>query len=123
MRDVGVLVWVTFLIVGVIGSMVSSLRKSQTQRRSQPVPPQWVQRFTAAVAPPAAPPARPAPAKPAPAPPPKPAAASAPEHPLPWPERRAVRRLFAGKSDLVRAVIAAEVLGKPRGLSDEYLPH
>jgi len=28
-------------------------------------------------------------------------------------------RLFEGRGDLVRAVIAAEVLGKPRALSDE----
>jgi hypothetical protein len=28
--------------------------------------------------------------------------------------------LFGGRPELVRAVIAAEVLGKPRALSDEY---
>ena len=31
-------------------------------------------------------------------------------------------RLFARRGALVRAVIAMEVLGKPRGLSDEHFP-
>jgi hypothetical protein len=33
---------------------------------------------------------------------------------------KAARRLFADRREIVRAVIAAEVLGKPRALSDEY---
>ncbi len=43
MRDVGILIWVVFLIVGVVGSMVSSARRqvaSRAEPKSAPVPPQ-----------------------------------------------------------------------------------
>jgi hypothetical protein len=35
---------------------------------------------------------------------------------------RRPRRFFAGRRGIVQAVIAAEVLGKPRALGDEYFP-
>ncbi len=187
MRDVGILIWVVFLIVGVVGSMVSSARRqvaARAESKSAPVPPQWQPsqgqpppqgqpspqgaRVTSFVVPvtqggtassarsallrqlsesqgqgdsaarqrlvqtllaqvqgqaPAAAPPPPAPAPPAPPrpPPPKPAPAlraepaGAPEAP-----RLRQRSLFGTGPELVRAVIAAEVLGKPRGLNDEY---
>ena len=138
MRDIGILVWVAFLIVGVIGSIVSSIRKQAARstrdgsrrvilseavrpsRRAewQPPPgqlPQWVARIAAQVAPPPAPP-RPAPPPPKPSPAPVPAVEAAHEPVAP---RR--RRLFRDRKAIVQAVIAAEVLGKPRALRDEYL--
>ncbi|HXO17462.1 MAG TPA: hypothetical protein VN909_04775, partial [Candidatus Dormibacteraeota bacterium] len=66
MRDIGIFVWVVLLVIGVIGSMVSSLRKaSQAQKQGQgqgqlrPPPrpvelrearlPDWAQQFVAAM--------------------------------------------------------------------------
>jgi hypothetical protein len=169
-RDVGIFVWVVLLVVGVIGSMVSSVRKNLPQSdKPQPMPPQWappgpqrttrvvqviqtgtppqatgapqatgvapqvtgvppqaaqqIQRLAdmlraAQVVVPSAPP-------PAPAPPPKPkptpaapqAVVEAPH--ASEPVRSPGRKLFGGRGQLVRAVIAAEVLGKPRALRDE----
>jgi hypothetical protein len=124
MRDVGIFIWVALLVIGVVGSMISSLRRAaKTVSPGAPVPlrearlPDWAQQFVAAAPPPPrpAPPARPAPR---PAPPPAPPRPVAPaEHETP---RRPGRRLFGGKRELVRAVIAAEVLGKPRAFNDEY---
>jgi|SRR5579863_711607 len=166
MRDVGILIWVVFLIVGVVGSMVSSARR-QLAAGKEPkpgqAPPQWkpppgtsqpptvlrltvprgqgdpldasaareqiVQALLQARAQAASPSLGP---HPRPAPPPKPAPPpSAPPRLAPPPPRseppaapevhRPRRRsLFGTGPDLVRAVIAAEVLGKPRGLNDEY---
>lgn len=151
MRDVGFLVWVVLLIVGVVGSMVSSLRKqAQQAQKTAPTqrPPQqpavssapfaaapvelprelapWLERMVQAqVRQP--PPARPRPVQPKPLPP-KPAPVAPPpiEHPHdfighPSARLRMTRDLFAGRN-IVRAVIAAEVLGKPRALGDEYFP-
>lgn len=131
MRDIGILVWVAFLIVGVVGSIVSSIRKQIAKQQAvgqplrripaqwQPPPgqlPQWVQQIAAQVAPPravAAPPVAPKPA------PPPPAVVDHP-HELPG-ASRGTRRLFRDRKAIVQAVIAAEVFGKPRGLRDEYL--
>ncbi|HVN68969.1 MAG TPA: hypothetical protein VMU38_04910 [Candidatus Binatia bacterium] len=128
MRDVGILIWVAFLIVGVAGSMVSSLRKQaqQGQRTQRPVaaePPEWLQRVVEQMAheqpqgPPEAAARPPAPPKPPPLP-----EHDARPHGVPARPQRGRHRLFAGRQAWVRAVIAAEVLGKPRGLSDEYSP-
>jgi hypothetical protein len=133
MRDLGILVWVVFLIVGVVGSMVSSARRQMAagaEAKPTPLPPQWkpAQRPPQAtivrsnvilsgvegpVPQPRAAPLRPAPRAPAPAPPREPS--------TPHEARRArARPIFGTGPELVRAVIAAEVLGKPRGLNDEY---
>jgi hypothetical protein len=148
MRDVGILIWVAFLIVGVIGSISSSIRKQRPPASPAPIPPQWGPRTGLPAQPaPSPPPAQvsvqqqrlaqvlqslaaqtpPQPVAPRPPPPPRPAPALPskpkiePPHSAPEPARR--RPIFQGPSELVRAVIAAEVLGKPRGLSDEYFPH
>jgi hypothetical protein len=138
MRDIGILVWVALLLVGVGGSMLSrirSLRRLQTQQmqspqRAQPPPvptmpwPLQPQPFVSRPAHPLAPAPRPAPQRPPPQRPP----VQAPRHVKPDTARaagatatKAVKRLFGDRSDLIRAVIAAEVLGKPRAFGDEYL--
>jgi hypothetical protein len=123
MRDVATLVWVVLLVIGVISSMVASVR-----RRMNALPPRSAPSAPAGVPPAQAPqpqaqtrqqvvvqqmrqvPVRPtAPAAPPTSAPPS-AGARAPSR----------RRLFPGRQGLVRAVIAAEVLGKPRALRDEY---
>jgi hypothetical protein len=144
MRDVGIFIWVALLIVGVVGSMVSSLRRQmrasapQRMQRSQRMPPPpgltaqppvqtaqappWLQQVIAQLP---VPPPRPA----APPPPKSKKPSTAPplrvepaEHPALQHAVSARHKLFRDRRDLVRGVIAAEVLGKPRGLSDEYFP-
>jgi hypothetical protein len=132
MRDVGILVWVGFLVIGVIGSMVSSARRQAAAgaqgRRPQVSPAtaaaaqqRLVQALTArAQAHVQAPASSPRPAQPRPAPPrPAPAPRSEPA-PAPPAHTARQRSFFGSGPELVRAVIAAEVLGKPRGLNDEY---
>jgi hypothetical protein len=126
MRDIATLVWVVLILIGVISSMVASVR-----RRMNALPPRGAP--LASPAPPGVPPSqapplqaqlrqqlvqqmkqvpvRPAAPATPPASAPRPAAVRAP----------ALRRFFPGRQGLVGAVIAAEVLGKPRALSDEYL--
>lgn len=148
MRDIGLFVWVVLLIVGVVGSMTSSIRRQREQaaRRDggsapppdsrgapQPlagVPPgtsaqqatlvHAMQEITArqGIPPPAPRPRRPA-SRPAPAVPAAPAPQPAP-HSVAPPRPAKQLGLFGSGPELVRAVIAAEVLGKPRALRDEY---
>jgi len=120
-RDVGAIVWVLLVVVGVVSSIVSNARK-QNRGMSRPAPP--------VVRHPLAPPPPPQPQSPAP-----PAAMAAsrvargrPEPSPRQPEqlrtppqaaKRPLHRLFGGdRASVVRAVIAAEVLGKPVGLRD-----
>ncbi len=137
MRDVGILIWVGLLIVGVVGSMISSLRRQtqapalrQAPRRPQAPPvqeqevpsiPTWIDRVSLAPAAPVIPQPVPQPAPPVPKPR---AVAPAPpravtQHPPSRPVHVARRRLLGTKRDIVRAVIALEVLGKPRAFRDE----
>jgi hypothetical protein len=145
MREIGLLIWIVLLFVGVISSILSTVRKAAAARPSAPSvfrtassepvtpPPReaTVRELVAALqaqarAQAAPPPAQPAPAS-APAPPPRPRPAppirqaQAPElHAWPTsPHRAKRRRLFSGKNDVVRGIVAAEVLGSPRGLRDE----
>lgn len=156
MRDVGILIWVVFLVIGVVGSMVSSARRqltanppehrelsfvvrqpSDSARADVSAPPDTAEQHglvealqavqARAQAPGRSPgllsvrPAAPRPVAPRAAPL-RPAAAVPRSSPPAAPEaHRATRRSpFGSGSELVRAVIAAEVLGKPRGLNDEY---
>jgi hypothetical protein len=129
-RDVGLVVWVALLFIGVVGSMISSLRRQAQprpqargelpQRREMPpveLAPQLRRVIVQAPASPA--PQRKPPPVPGPAGAPPPIAAPPPGHDVILRGARR-RRLFSHRGDIVRAVIAAEVLGKPRGLSDEY---
>jgi hypothetical protein len=144
MRDIGLLVWVVLLIVGVVGSMSSRIRSQRRMQgsqaparqrpRPQPAVSMWpppqvtgpAQSTVLQATRPAA--SQPLQATP-PAPSPQPRAAPAvkprpdsqkPVAAVPSETRKAPRPLFAGRREIVRAVIAAEVLGKPRALSDEY---
>jgi hypothetical protein len=147
-RDVGILIWVGLLVIGVVGSMISSMRRQRQAQANgrvpprRPVPPigpsqttplqavtpgtlRWVDRsaVTPSGGPRFAPQAAPAAArevrKPSPVMhvpvPPRPAA----DHQRTHQGLIARRRLFGSKREIVRAVIAAEVLGKPRALRDE----
>jgi hypothetical protein len=127
-RDVGFLVWVVLLFVGVVGSIVSSIRKKTQQApgRRGVVP-----RRVASIPPPVGPSIAPGSFAQVPAPL---RTRAAPSKPLPPPKAgvppaaeafshggaRPPKRFFSTGKDLARAVIAAEVLGKPRGLADEY---
>ena len=140
MREIGVLVWVVFIVIGVVANIASAARKqSQANAGKAPSraapPPQPVQMQQAGQTPaqvlaqrwaanwPAAAPA-PRPQTPQAAPvrqatpvrKPAPAAQAVRPHETARPRRRG---LFADKPSVVRAVIAAEVLGKPRALRDE----
>jgi hypothetical protein len=146
MREIGVLIWVIFLIFGVIGSMVSSIRKQSAAGKEASVPPQWVPQTPQQPRPPAPTPLvlrfqSPAPASAAPqrlpAPPQRPPAPRVPPTPRPQPQPPPSRpesvhpaaptpaprtlRLFGNPHELVRAIVAAEVLGKPRAFRDEQL--
>ena len=118
MREVGTLVWVVLVIIGVVGSMISSARRQALSRRREPAatrprsPASAL--FAQNVRP--APSVHPAPPKARPAPP---RTEAKPAAPIAFEARPRRRRLFEARGDLVRAIIAAEVLGKPRALSDE----
>ena len=134
MRDVGFLVWVGLLIVGVIGSMVSSLRRQAQARqaapRPRPGPPLPAPAGRIVLPLPVAPP-QPAPAvarvPPIPGPSARPRVASSPAS-AGWPSdpfgrspmaaRHPVSR-FLSPTNVAGAVVAAEVLGKPIALRDE----
>jgi hypothetical protein len=139
MHEIGGLVWVVLVIIGVVSSIVQSSRRSAAQRsvqrpqavvrqmpvaqnapvRQQPQP-QFAMREELAsiisqMAAQSQPVQQPRPPPPPPiAPAPRPAAA-----PVPTPVAR-TRKLFGDRTSLVRAVIASEVLGKPLALRDEY---
>jgi hypothetical protein len=146
-RDLGLLIWVVFLVIGVMGSMVSSIRKQMaagprapSQRPPGPQAPQLPpqaplgqpqgslpagvqellnQAFQTRIEPAPARPPSPAP-QPRPTRPPQAARAEPVQRPADAPRVFRGTRLFGTGPELVRAVIAAEVLGKPRGLNSEY---
>ena len=138
---IGLFVWVVLIVIlGVVSSIVSRRAKRQrrppSSRRGRPPRTLVAARLgcrrsgdpdardagdrratgrPAAPARPVRPAAEPAPAPPPPRRPPQPARhAAAASGRAPAPPLRRVRR------DLVRAVIAAEVLGKPQAFNDEY---
>jgi hypothetical protein len=142
MHDIGGLVWIVLVIVGVISTIVRSSRRSVAQRSLStyqsppqpqgPAPPrpadfarselvtelENIIRQSQVAAQPAPPPTAPKPppvAAPAPAPPPRPARV-----PTAAPRPLRAQKLFADRRSLVRAVIASEVLGKPLALRNEY---
>ncbi|HYL26850.1 MAG TPA: hypothetical protein VEW74_03385 [Candidatus Nitrosotalea sp.] len=122
MRDIGILVWVALLVIGVTGSMISSVRRQMQaaqQGRSPGRPVRRQQIALPATATPASPPQPQPPSRPKVRQ--QPAPSQAPEMHLPRRERgRFNARFFANKRSLVQSVIAAEVLGKPRAFNDEY---
>jgi hypothetical protein len=107
--DAGLIVWLIFLVVG----LISGIRRRAGAGRS----------------------ARPAPAQPPPAPPPATVApvivqrakvptppAAAPVQPVePHVGTSPVRGMFGGSTALVRAIVAAEVLGAPKALQEQSI--
>jgi hypothetical protein len=135
-RDIGAIVWVLVVVVGVISSIVSNARKQMAASKGAPRPPARgvpspagqrtaapVSVVPAAAAPAAVrqpSPSRAAPARRQPAPAPVPAPADLLfAHERPQPPARRLASMFGDRRSLVRAVIAAEVLGKPLALRDE----
>jgi hypothetical protein len=99
---------VVLIFVGVISSIISSIRK-QVHGAPSPRPQRAIPRRTP-LEPSAAPPQRG----------PEPQKAAPPPAPSLAPEPHRMRHpFFARKGDAVRAVVGAEVLGKPKALSDE----
>jgi hypothetical protein len=130
-HDLGTLVWVILVVIGVISSMVKNARKMTRQPAG------------------ASPSARPAPppvAAPPPVPAPRPVHAQAfamppviPPNPVPAPSAASttrrepqpiavhavgtspIRGMFEGPATLVRAIVAAEVLGPPKSMQEQSI--
>jgi hypothetical protein len=126
MHELGTLIWVILVTVGLVSSIVSTARKSRPVPRSsrashapapaqQRLPQRGIARgFVEEAAQPIVPPAPPASVRTVPQ-----AANRAFEHP-PADSAAPRGRIFAtGRRALVRAVVAAEILGKPLALRDE----
>ncbi|HUA09185.1 MAG TPA: hypothetical protein VMA98_07925 [Candidatus Acidoferrales bacterium] len=127
MHDIGVIIWLIVVVIGVISSMRRNMRRarsapqSQTpQTRQTPQTPQIRQT-------PQAP--RPVPVQPAPAlqfelPPVLPDEAPPPP-PVAAPPARVgtspVRGMFGSSRRLVSAIIAAEVLGPPKAMQEQSI--
>jgi hypothetical protein len=125
MRDVGAIVWVILVVVGVISSIVSNARKQaatrapQTAARPAPHLPQVQQRLSRPTQPAVVVASSPVPA---PRPQARSVQRSAPEAPAPLEHRaqeRRSRRFFGDRSSIVRGVVAAEILGRPLALRDD----
>jgi len=127
-HDVGTFVWVVLVVIGVISSIVSNARRRVSVSPPRAAQPQAVRPNVVS--------AQPMPVRPMPdaAPVPGPAVQAtrvrrpSPPRAAPQPELgleafRAARRrpppFFAGRGALVRAVITAELLGKPLALRDQ----
>ena len=118
------LIWIALLLIGAIGSLASNARKAAATRgpAAQPVVPPRAQPVNVTLFPPPrpAPPivvSRPRPVAaqtPPPASPPVP-----PPHPVPH-GTSAFRGMFE-RGNLVRAVVAAEVLGPPKALQEQSI--
>jgi len=123
MRDVSLLVWVGLLMIGVVGSMVSSLRRqgAPSQFREQARAYLEQARLQAGKEPPAQGQPQPTPVVAQPPRAPRAPVAAPPSLTPELPPRR--RGLFRNKRDVVRGIIAAEVFGKPRAFGDEYRMH
>jgi hypothetical protein len=134
MRDTFLLLWVGFLVIGVIGSIISSIRKQMQQQQavrpaarrvtldaSTTLRAGSVERRPPSVTPQAEPrktPRRTPVVPPAPPQPPLPSYAE-----LVQPDagsRSSIPRFLRGRKAIVQGIVAAEVLGKPRALGDEY---
>ncbi len=118
MHGIGTFIWVLLLAIGVISSIRSTARRqaaqpSGTQRGGRriavPQPSWWEQQPPEAAPPPPPPPVAP----------PKPPAAATPVVAVARAPQTHRARLFGNRHALVGAVIASEVLGKPRGLYPE----
>jgi hypothetical protein len=130
MRDIGAIVWVILVVVGVISSIVSNARKQaagarppQAPRQPPPqmprpqVPRPSEQRPSPASQPAVSVASAPAPSRPK-ARPVRPPPPEVPAFPETHPQVHRRRRLLGDRASIVRGVIAAEILGKPLALRD-----
>ena len=134
MHNLGLIVWLIIVAFGVISSIRKNAQRAQAQRaappqRAMPQPPPRpvpapVPRTPLAMAAFAMPPVD------APQPPPRPVAPPAPKPapPIPFtplhvPSIRTspIRGMFGGSATLVRAIVAAEVLGPPKAFQEQTI--
>lgn len=139
MHDLGGLVWIVIVLIGVISSISKNAKKARTasrnRQRSAPQIPAQAQAFV--------PPASPPPQVHLPKPPtpmgrvmppvvaPAPVAAALPQPDFPHPQAAhvgtpVIRGMFQGPATLIRAIVAAEVLGPPKSLQEPSIwnpPH
>jgi hypothetical protein len=136
MHNIGLIIWLIIVAFGVISSIRKNVQRAQAQRAAaappplqqrQPQPPQQqpapAQRLvTAAFTMPPVdtpPPPRPvAPPKPRPPAPQAPLSLT-PEHPRIG--TSPIRGMFGGSATLVRAIVAAEVLGQPKAFQEQTI--
>jgi hypothetical protein len=123
--DLGGLIWILIVVIAVISSIrrnIARVRSAQQQPRASQAPPppvaapapQMPQSVAQAFA---MPPVVPPPVAPPPAPAPPPVA-------FPAPARlgtSTIRGMFGGSTTLVRAIVAAEVLGPPIALQERTI--
>jgi hypothetical protein len=138
MHDLGAIIWLAIVLIGVISSIRRNIKRSRAQNAPQqpamqqqppmasppPVPaPRSVLAGLAMPPVDAPPPPRPV-STPRPVSPPKPAA---PQPVFPVIESRApvgtspIRGMFGGGATLVRAIVAAEVLGPPKAFQEQTI--
>ncbi len=136
MHNIGLIIWLIIVAFGVISSIRKNVARARSQRAAapqaavqqpqprpqpQPVPPPRL--VTAAFA---MPPVVEAPPPPRPVAPPKPrppAPAPVPEYTLVHAPIRTspIRGMFGGSATLVRAIVAAEVLGPPKAFQEQTI--
>jgi hypothetical protein len=141
MHDVGLLIWIALIVIGIVSSVRKNARQARQIRDRQvgaqsqamqapppvqvPPPVQSVPSFVVqrVMAPPVtavSPAQAPQPARP-PAPVPPPPIVAAPPAPAVTPARvgtSPIRGMFGGSATLVRAIVVSEVLGPPRALGE-----
>jgi hypothetical protein len=129
MHDLGAIIWLAIVLIGVISSIRRNIKRSRAQSVQQQPPPAPAPPPRSVLAgfamPPvdAPPPPRPV-STPRPVSPPKPAA---PQPVFPVIEPRVpvgtspIRGMFGGGATLVRAIVAAEVLGPPKAFQEQTI--
>jgi hypothetical protein len=132
MHDIGGLVWIIIVAIAVISSIRrnvqrvrnAQLAQSQQMQQAQKPPPPPVAAPPLRMAPAPAPAVEVAPVVPPPVAPPKIAVAPSPTMPFPMPApvgTSPIRGMFGGSTTLVRAIVAAEVLGQPIALQEHLI--
>jgi predicted lipid-binding transport protein (Tim44 family) len=132
MHDLGAIIWLILVLIGVISSVRKNARRAAQQRSAGPPPRSAMAQAVLAQAF-AAPPAIVPPPVPAPAVTPAPAPAAAPVATARAPVSDAhatplgpvgtspIRGMFEGPATLVRAIVAAEVLGPPKSMQEQTI--
>ncbi len=134
MHNLGLIVWLIIVAFGVISSIRKNAQRAQAQRAATPqrVMPQPPPRPAPVLVPQPAPSlaAFAMPPVDAPSPPPRPVAPPVPKAPPPLPftplhepaiRTSPIRGMFGGSATLVRAIVAAEVLGPPKAFQEQTI--